>query len=295
MNRDEKRPVTLEDLLRLKRAERPAPEFWAQFDRELRAKQLAALVEKRPWWHSLPRVWGGLARYHVPLGATAALAIGVLSLREFRSTPVAPRPAHDGAATTAKITRPTDQSGAGSAPTVTRAELIAPKTSERLSAPAAFQPIAEYVAASHVAASHLAAVASPAAPTAQPDAEAQTETTADRTRELGWRANSDRLIATHVSVSRDGDLLNGRLEPSATRGFESRAVPARPAPVEPLTQITPPSGVRRARLLANALPVAATQPAPASSERNAHRISEDRLYESISRVGARGAGVLVKF
>ena len=30
----EKRPITIEDLLRLKRAERPAPEFWAEFDRE---------------------------------------------------------------------------------------------------------------------------------------------------------------------------------------------------------------------------------------------------------------------
>ena len=50
MNRDGKRPVSVEDLLRLKRAERPPDSFWADFDRQLRAKQLAALVEKRPWW-----------------------------------------------------------------------------------------------------------------------------------------------------------------------------------------------------------------------------------------------------
>ena len=50
----EKRPITLEDILRLKRAERPPAEFWDSFDRQLRAKQLAALVEKRPWWRSLP-------------------------------------------------------------------------------------------------------------------------------------------------------------------------------------------------------------------------------------------------
>ena len=42
MNQENKRPVTLEDLLRLKRAERPAAEFWVRFDRELRAKQEAA-------------------------------------------------------------------------------------------------------------------------------------------------------------------------------------------------------------------------------------------------------------
>jgi len=39
--------VTLEDLLCLKRAERPPPEFWSEFERELRQKQLAALVERR--------------------------------------------------------------------------------------------------------------------------------------------------------------------------------------------------------------------------------------------------------
>ena len=44
MKSDHQKPVSLEDLLRLKRAERPAPEFWVQFERELRAKQLAALV-----------------------------------------------------------------------------------------------------------------------------------------------------------------------------------------------------------------------------------------------------------
>ena len=61
---DSQRPVTLEDILRLKRNERPPAEFWTQFDRELRAKQLAALVEKRPWWRTIsrPRVFAGLRR-----------------------------------------------------------------------------------------------------------------------------------------------------------------------------------------------------------------------------------------
>ena len=35
--------VTIEDLLRLKRAERPPASFWSDFDREMRAKQLAAI------------------------------------------------------------------------------------------------------------------------------------------------------------------------------------------------------------------------------------------------------------
>ena len=75
MSGDPKPKVTLEDLLRLKRAERPAPEFWARFDRELRAKQLAALVEKRPWWQGLPEWALNWRLFHLPLGATAVLAL----------------------------------------------------------------------------------------------------------------------------------------------------------------------------------------------------------------------------
>ena len=51
---DQNSKVTIEDLLRLKRAERPGPEFWVNFEQELRQKQLTALVQKRRWWHELP-------------------------------------------------------------------------------------------------------------------------------------------------------------------------------------------------------------------------------------------------
>src|SRR5579862_8734370 len=78
--------VTLEDLLRLKRAERPPAEFWSQFDRELQAKQLAALVGKKRWWHSAART---LTRFsYLPLGATAALAFALLAAHQYIS-PVA--------------------------------------------------------------------------------------------------------------------------------------------------------------------------------------------------------------
>jgi hypothetical protein len=92
MQPDSKRPVTLEDILRLKRAERPPAEFWTQFDRELRAKQLSALVQKRPWWKSLSLapVWTAIRRYHLPLGAMAALAATIFSVREYRAPKSAP-------------------------------------------------------------------------------------------------------------------------------------------------------------------------------------------------------------
>ncbi len=44
------RKVSVEDLLQLKRHERPSPEFWNQFDRQLREKQLRALVKREPWY-----------------------------------------------------------------------------------------------------------------------------------------------------------------------------------------------------------------------------------------------------
>ena len=78
--------VTVEDLLRLKRAERPDAEFWSKFEVELRQKQLAALVERRPWWQNLPLLLN--RRVYLPVGATAVLAFTVVSLR-YTAAPVA--------------------------------------------------------------------------------------------------------------------------------------------------------------------------------------------------------------
>lgn len=80
--------VTIEDLLRLKRAERPSPEFWTRFEQDLRAKQLAAIMEKRPWWIAfrLPRAARVLSRLQIPMGAAAVLALSFVVAREFRSS-----------------------------------------------------------------------------------------------------------------------------------------------------------------------------------------------------------------
>jgi hypothetical protein len=75
--------VTLEELLRLKRAERPAEDFWARFDQELRAKQLAAIVDQRPWWRIR---WIGpskLARYSTSLAAAMSLGMALVAVHEY--------------------------------------------------------------------------------------------------------------------------------------------------------------------------------------------------------------------
>lgn len=83
----EPRPrVTVEDLLRLKRAERPSAEFWPRFEAELRQKQLAALVQHRRWWEHLPQLFA--RRAYFPIGAAAVLTVTFISVRD--QAPVAP-------------------------------------------------------------------------------------------------------------------------------------------------------------------------------------------------------------
>lgn len=84
---------TIEDLLRLKRAERPTEDFWTRFDTELRAKQLAALVQK-PTWSDVLRV--RLARFALPIGMAAACIMSGVVWLQTRPVPsvvtVAPPP-----------------------------------------------------------------------------------------------------------------------------------------------------------------------------------------------------------
>lgn len=88
---DQRPKVTIEDLLRLKRAERPAAEFWTNFERELRQKQLTALLEKRPWWQELPQLLA--RRAYLPVGATAILAFTLVSVKFYAPAQLAQIPA----------------------------------------------------------------------------------------------------------------------------------------------------------------------------------------------------------
>ncbi len=84
---DKKSPVSIEDLLRLKSTERPSAEFWSHFERELRQKQLTALVQKRRWWHDLPVLLS--RRVYVPAGAAAIVAFTLVTVRYSTSSPLA--------------------------------------------------------------------------------------------------------------------------------------------------------------------------------------------------------------
>lgn len=276
MNRENKRTVTLEDLLRLKRAERPAAEFWNQFDRELRAKQLAAIVEKRPWWRrfSVRTAWAGFSRYHLPLGATAVLAITVLSVREYRrpDAPVAASVAENSLSATA----------------TPAASALAPAVASQVVASAV-----EMAPGAVLENSGSMGTTNELAPSAVfPGADA----TADNSeREL---TPASRFIATNLALAKASDPSVAQTMLGSARGFETRAVPTRTRAVDPLAQMISPSDARRSRLLTASAVAAVSlnnaQPARTTEVRSRH-LSDEQLYDTVSRFGARGNSVLVKF
>lgn len=88
MPNSDHRKITVEDLLRLKRAERPAAEFWSNFEHELRQKQLTALMQKRPWWQELPRLF--VRRAYLPVGAAAILGFTLVTIKYYAPLQLAP-------------------------------------------------------------------------------------------------------------------------------------------------------------------------------------------------------------
>lgn len=80
-NKKQNQPLTLEQLLHVKRAERPDREFWDRFERELHQKQLSALVQAAPWYLRLGQFVGRFARRSAPFtAAAAAVAAGYFAV-----------------------------------------------------------------------------------------------------------------------------------------------------------------------------------------------------------------------
>jgi hypothetical protein len=272
MKHQNQRPVAIEDLLRLKRAERPSPEFWQDFDRSLRAKQLSALVAKRPWWQRLPETLGGLGRYRIPLGATAILAITVITLRD-EPTPV----------NLPEVSSAVDNVAAAAVAHPISAEGVAGGLAEEdavsLLTPAASSPTA--VAASASASGELVQTVAllnevPAAGTADFD------------------SPSARTIAANLVAAQVAETLPAGLLPGAA-AFEVRSARTRTTAVDPLQQMTPPGEVRRARFLNAMVATAVTHVSAQASARMANRISDEELYDRVQRVGTRSGGVNFKF
>lgn len=69
----------LTQLIRLKRLEKPSPEFWLRFEQEFRTRQLSSFVRVQPWHARLQRSLVLAARKAAP-PATALGAIGLAIL-----------------------------------------------------------------------------------------------------------------------------------------------------------------------------------------------------------------------
>ena len=277
--KSENRSVTIEDLLRLKRAEVPPAEFWSNFDRELRAKQLAALVAKRPWWQRLPKAFSKLSRYRVPLGASAVLAVTFFSVRDGDTAPAV------GAGDAVEFV--------AIAATSERQEVREESTSSIVAPPAAM-PANVITARSDAP---IVAVESVSAISAVDDAP-PTVSVADAVagnRDSGSTTPSSRYIAATLASIQSSDSLHPATLLNVTSGFEARVMPPRNA-IEPLQNMTPPSDARRSRLLTAMVSMAAMEmPTRTTTARAASRIDEERLYDQIQRFGARADRVEMKF
>lgn len=301
---DPQRPpsrVTLEDLLRVKRSERPPAEFWLDFERRLRAKQLAAIVEKRPWWTSFNR----FSRWSVPVGAAAALllALGTLAPRYASpesskeiaqvqpSAPVANTSISDHSP--ANVTVAVSETVASSVPPAT-----APSLSRIEAAPVVSQPAERSEVTQPVA---VAVVESPA--------RNQLASVTEQIAGIGLDANADgeaKALPRFASVSQKNsgvgaEDLNAFFE-HAVANLDGGMHAEKVAAVEPLSQVPTPRDARRARLLAFTSSLDTHSPQYSnnsnvirSRERITSHLSEEALYDSIRRLGIKNGGVSIQF
>lgn len=71
--KDSHNNVSLEELLRFKRAERPGEAFWEQFDSELHQRMMQTLVKKDPWFIQILRGLSGKVAQSTAIAAAAAV------------------------------------------------------------------------------------------------------------------------------------------------------------------------------------------------------------------------------
>lgn len=272
----QKDPVTIESLLRLKRLERPPAEFWTEFETQLRAKQLAAMLEKRPWWKDAVQTLVSLRRYHVPVAGAAALALAFVTVRDFRSGPPASSEAYI----------PAFQALHGSVSTagvkVSATSIAAVPAETRETAVVQTAPVNASVAESAAATVPTTLIPILVGATASDTS----------------LSPSARAIESNLAEARAAQPdVARRLFSAPVSAFEARALPAMHESVgDPIARIDPASQERRERLLGGMVysAVASTALAPASN-RLASRLSDDRLYEQISRYAGDGSKLSIKF
>jgi len=69
--------ITLEELLQLKRAEKPSEDFWQSFDHQLESRRLNALIHRPAFNFLHPAFWKKLAWVFTPVSCLLALGLFV--------------------------------------------------------------------------------------------------------------------------------------------------------------------------------------------------------------------------
>lgn len=96
-NRKSQKSVSVESLLKLKRAERPNADFWDGFDRELHQRMLQTLVKKDPLYLQIIRGLSGRIAQTVAAGAAAVLVASLVLQPGFFGTDSEVGPAYSSA------------------------------------------------------------------------------------------------------------------------------------------------------------------------------------------------------
>jgi hypothetical protein len=270
-----KTTVTLEDLLRLKRAERPAPEFWDEFDRGLRAKQLAAIVEPRPWWAPFIRIGARVSRYQLPVGATAILAVTLLTIREYH-------PVNSG---------PTFEPAVAE---ISGAAMLAPAADSAKSTDPVNSPAPSIAANAPVADAATQAAPSPSVSADHAAPAATAVGSASHVAMVNSELTSAHYIAENFAAAQAADP---DLDQMLGHTLRVENLPARG---EPLAQISVPGDSRHSRLLVGTAWLASASTGDSTlrtNEQATHHLTERRLAESdvISRIDVGGNRLTVKF
>ena len=270
---DQRPKITVEDLLRLKRAERPAPEFWANFEQELRQKQLTALLEKRPWWHELPQFLS--RRTYLPVGATAILAFTLVSVKYYEPAQVV---SYEAPAAGSTLVPSHEAVAASPAPA------FAPVSSALVNRS---EPV-------NTVLNDRTAIAAPRV-TAQSYADS-TELMPLMLAPRPVESPSARSIAANLAriEQSEPELINAVM---GNRLSTSARVQTAAASVGELASLSTGAG-KRSRLLAqyNERMLSPEPMAPdIVRERLARRLGDAETYDRLNRLGMQGAGVSLKF
>jgi hypothetical protein len=275
---DPKKPVTIESLLHLKRSERPHQEFWQQFDSELRAKQLAAIVGPKPWYR-FGKIRGLGMALPASVGVAAAFGAAFLSVHEFRSASpqaVSPRVSNPMPAAVASIEAPAENISAKVVSTP-ETSISAPRSTAVLVAATSptRQSIRPKNADANLGAGTLVVTTLSARP-AFPDPFTGAVSVAAGTTETSMSLAS--AVATPAE-------------------WTQAAYVSRPAQSEPLARTLTPADERREALLSDPLPNSASAwtSANSSDPRDVSELSQERLAQAVRRFGVGGDRLLVRF